>query len=536
LEALSLLGRQTLTENYWSESLKITDADVEYLFSVMLEEEIPLDSLRMVRLFIERRVRQEDDTWRKRLGKGQVYQPKARYEAGTKLIFPALSFAMGEVLSLRNGSSPESGDFTVIEVEMDDGEHREFASDLQAPHKLNIDTGEDGEAPALEQLLVPVDVDALAARHGTVIRRKIEERLMRVDDVAYAAGLWFLKSLLPTIDQGHLNLAEAMLDMSGGGPMAAEDILPVLDLPAKINPTLQAFALNYGLYHDNRFDEVGQAGLVRWYLRRLEPEEVLHTPERITYEPIPYNRDLLTPEELALEAQIGDEHSLLPEPAQPSEQITLTLIYPHRRVGTLPLTAELSAMFPTAYEAERILITLVDGETGEEHAGWVVREGRYVCGLERYYRKYKLPIGAFVQIARTSEPGRFVVTFDGYRPRTEWITLVVPRNDRITFETQRRSIGAAYDDLMALGTDDLDGVDAIWRQARDRRRSLVEIIREILPEMARLNPQGAVHAKTIYSAVNVVRRCPPGPILAALESLPEFVPVGGHYWRFEKDA
>jgi hypothetical protein len=47
-----------------------------------------------------------------------------------------------------------------------------------------------------------------------------------------------------------------------------------------------------------------------------------------------------------------------------------------------------------------------------------------------------------------------------------------------------------------------------------------------------LSPQNTVHAKTIYSAVNMVRRCPPGPIFAELVRQPCFISMGENYWRF----
>ncbi|GAB4571989.1 MAG: hypothetical protein Kow0077_10190 [Anaerolineae bacterium] len=533
-----MLGRKTLTPQYWTDDLTITEEDLEAIFSVMLEEEEPLDGRQMVRLFVERRVRLEEETWRKRLADGQLFQPRAKYEVGQKLVFPAMSFALGEVVGTRPGANTDQGNFTVIQVEFEDGSRREFASELQAPHRLNLEDDvatEDANVDA-DRLLPPVDIDAIVDAYGDDIRARLEERLSAIDDVAYAAGLWFLKSLLPSIDQGHKNLAEALLDMQGGGPLAAEDMLPVLDLPAEINPKLQAFALNYALYNDKRFDEVGPAGLVRWFLREMEPDEVKSPPDYLHYEPIAYNPDLLTDEERELEAEIADELSPLPRVKAVPDAVTLTLIYPHRRAGTLPLTPQLSAMFPTAYEAERILITLEDADSGEEYTGWVVRSGRYVCGLDRYYRKHKLPIGVYVQVRRTDDPGRFLISFDGYRARTEWVTLLQIVDGRVTFQTQQRAIGAAYDDLMALGVDDLQGLDQIWQTIKRQRRGLVDTVRELLPELARLNPQGAVHFKTLYSAVNMVRRCPPGPIFAALEAQPEFEPVGGHYWRFNREA
>jgi len=36
--------------------------------------------------------------------------------------------------------------------------------------------------------------------------------------------------------------------------------------------------------------------------------------------------------------------------------------------------------------------------------------------------------------------------------------------------------------------------------------------------LAKLNPQGQIHAQELYAAINLVRRCPPGPILDILNS------------------
>ncbi len=55
-------------------------------------------------------------------------------------------------------------------------------------------------------------------------------------------------------------------------------------------------------------------------------------------------------------------------------------------------------------------------------------------------------------------------------------------------------------------------------------------------ELAKLNPQSHVHASELYAAVNVVRRCPPGPLLALLTSRPWFVHVGDLHFRFDDSA
>jgi hypothetical protein len=179
-------------------------------------------------------------------------------------------------------------------------------------------------------------------------------------------------------------------------------------------------------------------------------------------------------------------------------------------------------------------VSLIDGQDGEELVGWVVREERYVFGLSKLYRKHRLPVGSFVSVRRGEDGSKIVVDFQSHRPRTEWVKLITPKNNQLAFDEQKRGIGAAYDEMLILGTDDINGVDALAEQTRQQRKPLSSLIRLVIAELARFSPQGAIHAKTIYSAVNVLRRCPPGPILATLISSPDFEFVGNHYWKLSE--
>jgi len=522
-----LLQFQTATEQYWTEKFEITDEDIEYIFTVFLEDEKPLSSREIAQRVIQYRLEQEAQILRRQIERGQIFQPKDTYQVGQTLVFPGLGYIAGQVVAARPGNNPDHGEFTVIRVNFDNGDSREFASALKTPHQLNLDTPLD-----LKHATCGVDVDSVLRDYGDDIIYLLEERLRNEPDVVYFAGRWFLKSLLADISIAHLHLAEAVLVMHDGGPLDTQSILKEIDLPQATNPRLQAFSLDYALYHDERFDEVGPAGKVLWYLRASEPEEVISVPERLLYQPIEYSWQLLTDELIALEQEIDDELSNLRSPAKPADSVTISLNFPHRRTGTLPLNSQLRHLFPTAYEAPRVLMTLIDGQTNEEMRGWVVREHRYVYGLADFYRRHKLPVGTYITVRRTDDPSRVVVDFMGHRPRTEWIRLAVPGNDgRLLFENHKRLIGAEYDELMVLGADDLKGVDALWMSTTNPRRSLPDLIRDLMAELARLTPQHTVHAKTLYSAVNVVRRCPPGPIFATLIARPEFEHVGGPYWR-----
>jgi hypothetical protein len=238
---------------------------------------------------------------------------------------------------------------------------------------------------------------------------------------------------------------------------------------------------------------------------------------------------------LDLEREIGDELTEIESSeTERLEQATITLIYPHRRSGTLPLNAVMNKVFPTARRAPRIYVTLVDGQDGEEFPGWVVHQENYVSGLAGFYRKHKMPIGGFVTAQRHETPGKIVVNFDAYRPRSEYVPLMGLKNDHIYLENIKRQIGADYDDLMVIGVDDLGALEGFAQNLQQQRKTLVAVLKMLMPASGNLTPQGTVHAKTIYSALNALRRCPPGPMLATLNANPDFENVGGHYWRLSE--
>jgi|FLYN01.1.fsa_nt_gi hypothetical protein len=518
----------------WVRNFSVTQDDIEYLTGILLEREIPLSSEELARTLLQQRLDQETAQLRERFKDARFYNPAHSYEVGQKIIFPALDYATGLVVGIRPGNNPDYGPFNVIAVEFEDDpeDQREFAAELTTPHELSREDGNGANPITAMSELSP---DELLNAGRDEIIAKLEERLHENDDLILLAGKWFPRSLLLDVNVGHLNLAEAVLDMMGGGPLPTERILSEMGGLGDAPLELQVFSMNYALNEDPRFDEVGPAGQVLWYLSQLEPPEVLQTPAMLRYTPIEYDRSLLTPDMLATEREIGDELSPDEGEQTPVSEARATLIYPHRRLGTLPLNAQMRQIFPTARRTPRIWITLVDGQDGEEYIGWVVHNERYVVGLNKFYRKHRLPIGAHVTARKSDDPGKVIVNFTAYRPRSEWIRLIVPQQGQINFENSKRAIGAEYDELMILGADDLQAVDELFQTTQQQKKSLTSILRSIIPPLGRLTPQGTVHTKTLYSAVNVMRRCPPGPIFATLIANPDFQNVGGPYWKLSGD-
>lgn len=519
-----------MPSHHWARSFTVTDDDLEYLMGLLLEREIPLKVDDLAHALVERRLEQEAAALQEKYKDVQVYNPALTYDVGQRVMFPVLDYAFGTVSAVRPGNNPDYGTFEVIDVEFDSspsGQIRQFAASYPN-HKLSLqaDTG-GSQLPGASDLTA----DEILRTSRNQVVATVEEALRANSDLVNVAGLWFPRSLMLEVNEGYLNLAEAVLDINGDMPMSTEQILTEIGGLGNAPLELQVFSLNYALNEDDRFDEVGPVNSVLWYLRRLEPQEVLTPPAYLRYVPVDYEVGLLTPEMVALEAEIDDEWSPIKEPDEVPEQVTITLSYPHRRVGTLPLNAKMRMIFPTARRTPRIWVTLVDGQDGEEFPGWVVREHRYVFGLSKLYRKHKLPVGVVLRVRHGDEPDKFIVDFDAHRPRTEYVRLIVPKNNQISFEYDKRAIGAAYDDLMILGADDLAAVDALFQATQQSRKTLSAILNNIVAELSRFSPQGTVHAKTLYSAVNVVRRSPPGPVFAALMTNPDFEHVGSNYWK-----
>ncbi len=516
--------------HHWARSFVVTEDDVETIVGHLLDTETPLNIHDLARVVVQRRLELDRQQFEQRYKDVVPFSPSAAYAQGQRLIFPALKFATGVVISTRPGNNPEYGDFEVIEVEFDSilTGRRKFASQLTVPHKLTQSDFNGGAAfPGQQQ----ISADDILAEYGTEIEAKLEAELRQHSDLVSIAGLWFPKSLIAEVNLGHLHLTEAVLDINGGGPLSPEEILEQIGGLGDMPLPLQVLSLNYALNKDERFDEVGPAGKVLWYLRRLEPPEVLNTPPMLKYHPIDYDPALLTPEMRALEVEIGDEWSDLPEVKETPQELQLVLNYPHRRQGTLPLNAGMRQIFPTARRTQRIAVTLVDGQDGEEFPGWVVRGDRYVVGLNKLYRKHRLPVGAIVIIRPGTEQGKIVIDFRPHNARTEYVRLVVNRDGNLVFDEQKRAIAADYDELMILGADDLQAVDALHQSVSGKRVQLHALLKHLLNELSRNNTQGTVHGKTLYSAVNVVRRCPPGPIFATLAASPDFDYMGNNVWK-----
>ena len=185
-----------ISTEYWTD-IQITRQDVEFLHNYLFEHETPLTARELVSVFIEERIRVEQDALRKRRESGgKTYFPKETFQVGDDVIFPALGWQHGKVTAVRPAVNPEIGVFDVITVYLDGDSQRLFASNLQ-DHVLN-------DQPPTEQENES-NAEEILRTYGNALEKKIEAAFQADDEIVRIAGRWFPRALLIDVNVGHLN-------------------------------------------------------------------------------------------------------------------------------------------------------------------------------------------------------------------------------------------------------------------------------------------------------------------------------------------
>jgi hypothetical protein len=244
--------------------------------------------------------------------------------------------------------------------------------------------------------------------------------------------------------------------------------------------------LNFALQEDGRFDEVGPSGEVLWFLRRLEPDDVKNTPLWLKYSPINFDAKRIEAIRKTLMDKIADE-------------------------------LEVDDTSETTTSQREVAISLSYGETQRKFPGWVVREKRYVFGLKEWFTSLGLIPGSLIFIQPGKTSGEVVIRVEKRRSTREWIrTALVGTDGGVVFALLKQVVTAVYDERMAIVVPDVNALDQVWENTLKQRVPLEKTILSVMRELAKLTPQGNVHAQELYAAVNTIRRCPPSPMLSLL--------------------
>ncbi len=522
--------RKTQTAEYWQKQFKVKNKDIEFLYQHIFEQNQPATLNNLATLLVKAHCDAEEVANRSELQQGRLYQPKETFAVDETIVFPALDFAAGKVVASRQGQHPDYGTFTVISVEFANGAPaKDFAADFEHGHPLNMS---EQLLASMQGLMTPHD---LYNTYKDTILSKIAAALESNDDFVQFQDFYFLHDALPEFHEGFFNIADAAIDINQG-PLNVDDLIEQMGLNSGGEITdVTRFSVNYKLAHDERFEDVGPTGQVLWYLERIQPPEVNHVPRRLQVEPQDYDpydfdadlRGLLT----EIDDEITpDEDAIAAKPD--AKKATVILNYPHWRVGTLPLTPKTRSFFPTS-TYNPVLFEFVDGRSGNTFSGWTVAKHNYVFGLDEWYKKNKLPVGAYITIKRTDNPMRIIIDFQATRSRRDWVRMAKVTNNKLAFQMNPSALACKYDELMIISDSTPANTDKLWVSAEERDVSIYDLLCSLFPELSKLNPQSTVHAKTIYSAANVIRRVGPGTVFDELNSRRCFIPMKHGYWTYD---
>jgi hypothetical protein len=524
-----LKQRKTQTFNFWQEEFQIGSSDIEFISNQILEEN-RIFYLGEIALLLVQKYCEEEEQQILQLQDGRLYQPQEHYEVGERVFFPQLDFAVGMVTHLREGTHPNYDNFSVIGVTFREGQPpHEFAAGFQHDHALNL--GSEGSLADLQGLMTPEDV---YSTYQKLILTKIKATLSSNADFARFQDQYFLVDLLPEFQEGLFNIADATIDINNK-PLSIDSLVQEMRLAGDAEVTdITRFLVNYKLAGNENFKDVGPTGQILWYLTRLQPSEAVIKPLRLEIEPTDsYDVSLLDDDLQVLLAEIDDESThpddILPVAADVKE-IIITLIYSHWRSGTLPITLKTQTFFPSSSH-NPVLLEFVDGRTGDSFPGWVSQH-KYVFGLNNWYKKNALPVGTFIRLQRTDDPLRIIVNFESVRSQRDWVRQASVENHKLVFKMNTGSIGCKYDELMMIGEDNSAKVDELWFETQEKDVSVYSLLCAVFPELSKLSPQSTVHAKTLYTAVNFLRRTSPGIVFQELVEQPEFVGMNHGYWSY----
>jgi hypothetical protein len=523
---------KTLTESYWRDEFQVAGADIDLVTGQILEAGRPQRLGALASTVIMRRMQVEKDAATRQARSGEIYQPKGHYEVGQTVVFPMLDFASARVVGVRPGENPKYGSFSVIRVELDNepGE-REFAADLDAPHPLN--------AP-IEDLVVSTDSSVseadLVRAFEHYVALKLEPVLEEAAEFVRFDGNWFLRDLLPEIHIGHLNLAEAMI-YEAGHPLPAREMLTELDLPVTGSREAQLFALSRALSEDSRFDNVSITDESIWFLRALVPEAVYERPAVLVPAFKSQGGEYIGLTMLDMVEEIGDELDDVDAATVPRDGTSMRfeLNFPHLYAGTMPASQRLLRMLPASTQ-RYYPITLLDSRNQRRLDAWVLPDERYICGLKEWYTSAGLCVGAEVTVTPTEEPMTLSVSVVPVRSRrSEWIRSATMAEGDLVLQMQRSSVQVRADRNTLIDVPNGEEIASLMAQAADAQLSLSATVRTAFTELAKLGSGGTVHAKSLYSAANLLRRTGAVPVFAELTRRACYDPVGDGLWVYNPD-
>lgn len=251
------MDEATDNEALWRDEYALGADDETAIMERFLLENRPLSIDELSEIVAE--IKADQGAAQRSDGDARLYDPADAFEVGERLTFPLLDGLTGEVVAIRDGENPRFPAFRVIQVALGEGQPtREFAAELEG---LDRSGRLQSEAPRYT-------AEELLTLFGPTLRADLERLLEQSDNFVGIAARWLPTVMLASYGEGHLNIAEAMIDITGE-PMQTGELLTEMPDEEGASESIRRFSLEYALDRDPRFENDGTPDAARWFLPRL---------------------------------------------------------------------------------------------------------------------------------------------------------------------------------------------------------------------------------------------------------------------------
>lgn len=205
----------------------------------------------------------------------------------------------------------------------------------------------------------------------------------------------------------------------------------------------------------------------------------------------------------------------------------------YRESGTIPLNSKTAGVFPSG--SGDIPLVFLDARSDLRMKGGVSYEEKYAWGIFDWLEKHGIPAGGIIVLERTEDEFELKIDYvPATQARTYSVRVVTWENGELVAHTRQITPHCEIDFEMYEHSTIFEDPKALWAEATD---AIFDIICYIYPVLAEGDPDGAVHYKSISSAVSYIRRCAPSTICALLSRHKCFQQVEGRpgFWSFDRD-
>jgi hypothetical protein len=516
---MSEMQLDTLTLRYWQD-FELASDDLDYLSEILIEQEAPMTVGDLAKRLMEARLENEKAVWENREAQGRVYQPREAYQEGDRLVFSALGDAVGTVVGVRPGRHPDYAPFDVIQVTMEGSEEsREFASNLTHPHALNfMQVGQETD----------LDLDDLGAvsatlydRYGHYVTPALLNGLRQSPDFASFGNEWFLRGFMVPIEEGHLNLAEAVLDLAAGFS-SAQEILDVLEMPPETSHAVQLFSLNHAMASDqqSRFRFAGTNARMEWCLPKVADAK----PLRFDRGPMDISRD----HELDQVVELGGDETVEPDGHPEVKEWSHTLTFYDWYWGHLPYDLGARGLLAAPLLEDQLCSRVIlRFASGEEAFPAVVRypsQGQLGWWgspeLRHFFETKELAPGATLTVRRTSSSEADPVYEIDYLPGPAARMEMLDYDEGRQPVFRRLNLKCHVDEEMALPRSRFSALEALRLLDESERRQTSLLLKTAFQRVGEklLRGLGIVYRASfadLFVATNIDRPLP-GTILQAI--------------------